>query len=194
MSRERTQGAQRFSPSRPGRGPAWRFPLSTLVHQFTAHPRRASSQSKSATDGQRPLNPAKANAWTPRQITFPNPDHAPTHFPQRAIHSQIPLSVRRKFAPPERPIILWLGGVLGAAVPETAINEHREFEFQKNKVWLSKNGPVASPAADAMPPHQHRQRQFRILVPAPVNPRHHFRPLYFSENVRHFCSELDKRV
>src|SRR6185295_8270584 len=41
------------------------------------------------------------------------------------------------------------------------------------------------PAGDAMRSQQLRQCQFRVLVAAPANPRHHFRPLRLGENVRH---------
>jgi hypothetical protein len=75
--------------------------------------------------------------------------------------------------------------MLWAAVPETTIHEHREFEFQKNKVWLSKNLLIPPPAADAMSPHQHRQRQFRVLVPTPANPRRDLGTLSFGKDISH---------
>ena len=41
------------------------------------------------------------------------------------------------------------------------------------------------PARDAVTTQQFYQRQLRVLVPAPANPRHHFRTLRLGENVRH---------
>jgi hypothetical protein len=69
--------------------------------------------------------------------------------------------------------------------------------LRRLEVWAARqHGPTANfhmppPAADAMPPHQHRQRQFRVLVPAPTNPRHHFRPLRLGKNVRHLILTTD---
>lgn len=44
---------------------------------------------------------------------------------------------------------------------------------------------LPAPARQAMPPQQFRQRQFRGLVAARADARHHFRPLRLGEHVRH---------
>lgn len=70
----------------------------------------------------------------PRQITFPNPNDPPTRPPQVPVHHLIPRLVSRQFALPEGAIVLWLGRVLGTAVPETTVHEHREFEFGEHEI------------------------------------------------------------
>ena len=50
------------------------------------------------------------------------------------------------------------------------------------------NFDVSSPSFDSIRAQQLGQRQFRVLVSAPTNPRHHLRPLRFGENVSHFST------
>jgi hypothetical protein len=104
---------------------------------------------------------------------LPNPDHAPTSLPQGAIHNLIPLLVRCQLAPPERAIVLRLRRVLRTTVPETAVHKNCEPRLLENEIRFAKDCLMASPAFDAMPPEQSCQRQFRVLVAAPANPRHH---------------------
>ena len=75
--------------------------------------------------------------------------------------------------------------MLRATVPEAAIHKNGQPLFWENEIRLAKNRLMPPPTFDAVPAQQFGQRQFRLLVAAPANPRHHFRPLRLGENVRH---------
>jgi len=77
-------------------------------------------------------------------------------------------------------------------VPETAVHENREFELRENEIRFAKKFLIAPPTCDAMRSQKYCQSQFRVLVPAPANPRHHFRPLRLGENVRHLFLTTDE--
>ena len=169
-----------------------------------------------------PSNPPDADFRSLGQITFPDADDTPAGFPQRAVHDQIPLLVRRQLALPERTIVLRLRCVFWAAVPETAVHEKSETHLLENEIWFDvkgravlprrpisgraallrrrevwaaqQRGPtnfnVPPPSADAMRSQQLRQRQFRVLVPAPANPRHHLGTLLFGKDISHNSKTL----
>ncbi len=127
----------------------------------------------------------------PPQGAFPNPHHPPAGTTQRAVHNPVASFVTSELLAPECAIRCGLRGVPGTAVPETTVHKKCEPRLPEHEVWLAEQGLIAPPAGDAMPPEQPHQRQFRGLVPAPANPRHHFRPLRLGENVCHFLLTAD---
>ncbi len=70
-------------------------------------------------------------------------------------------------------------------MPETSVHLHHQLYFRKRKIRPPKNTMMPPPARDFVFAKNLYQREFRVLVPAPANPRHHFRPLRLGENVRH---------
>ena len=125
---------------------------------------------------------------------FPHVQYPPARTTQRPRHKRPAFSISRKSPTPEHAIILGLCGVLGAAVPETAIHKKSEPHLPGNKIWFSKYRLMPPPAGDFVPSQQTNKRDFRILVPAPANARHHFRPLCFVENVSHLLLTADYAV
>ena len=87
----------------------------------------------------------------PLQRTFPNPNHMPAELSQFPVHEQITRLVSKKFATPERAIVFWFGGVPWAAMPETAIHEHRQLDRRKNEIWFAKHRLISPPAGDFIP-------------------------------------------
>jgi hypothetical protein len=75
-----------------------------------------------------------------------------------------------------------------AAMPETAINEHRHPGLWEDEIRPAKNGLMPPPSGDAMPPKEPHQGQFGVPVPARADAGHDLRPLGFAENVRHGLS------
>lgn len=73
----------------------------------------------------------------------------------------------------------------GAAVPETSVHEYGQLGFWKNKIRLAENRTMATPAGDVIRSKNFRQRDFRGLVAASANLRHHHSALGFGENVSH---------
>jgi len=104
---------------------------------------------------------------------FPHAQHAPDRAAQRARHERVTSLVADDFFPPPRRPICGPRRMFGAAVPKTTIHKNREFDFPENKIWFAEDGLIAPPAVDAMRPQKYCQRKFRVLVPAPANPRHH---------------------
>ena len=121
---------------------------------------------------------------------LPHPQYTPARAPQSVRHNSIARFVCGQLATPEFPVVLRFGRVLRAAMPETAVHKHRELELLKNEVRLAEDFLITPPASDAIRPENFCQRQFRVLVSSSGNPRHHFRPLRFSENIRHFNHEI----
>jgi len=80
------------------------------------------------------LNSLNARLRLFLQGTFPNPQDAPTGAAQGLIDQLIALFVARQLPPPERTIVLRLGFMFGAGVPETAVNEDCRARFEKNKI------------------------------------------------------------
>ena len=79
-------------------------------------------------------------------------------------------------------------------MPETAVHEKCEANLSKDKIWFAEQRLIASPTCDAMSPKQLHQRQFRVLVPAPANPRHSFRSLFFGEEIGHARQPSYERI
>jgi hypothetical protein len=78
-------------------------------------------------------------------------------------------------------------------VPETTVDEYSDSVFRENEVWLTEYLRVSPPAADAMRTEEHDHPQFRILVTAPSDERHHGAALRGREDVRHQCNRTAAR-
>jgi len=124
------------------------------------------------------------------KLMFPNAQHTPTGTAQRARHEPVARLVRRQLPSPERRVVPRLRRMAGAAVPETPVHEDRDAQLGENKIRLAEDRLLPAPAADALSAEEPNQSKLRVLVPAPTNPRHHFRPLGLGEGVSHFCFAL----
>jgi hypothetical protein len=116
---------------------------------------------------------------------LPDPHHAPPQFPQRPCHQPVPHPVPRQLFHPERPVAPRHPRMTRAPMPETSIHQHHHFLPRKQKIRPPEDRPLPPPARDAVPPQDFHQRQFRVLVPAPPDPRHHLRPLRLREHISH---------
>ena len=70
----------------------------------------------------------------PGKLVFPNPKDTPPCPAQRPRHQPVARPVARQLPPPERAIVLRLGRVLGAAVPETTVHKYHRPLFSENEV------------------------------------------------------------
>lgn len=71
---------------------------------------------------------------SPAQLVLPDANHFPTAFPQSGIHAAVASPVGRDLVAPERRVGLRLGGVLGAAVPETTVDEDGDAETPEHEI------------------------------------------------------------
>ena len=78
-------------------------------------------------------------------------------------------------------------------MPETAVHKYRELELGKNKVRFAEHPLMSPPAGDFVSLKKLCQRNFRGLVAARADKRHHFRTLGFGENVRHLRVRRNQR-
>lgn len=120
------------------------------------------------------------------KFMLPHAKNSPSLSIQYSLYKPVTSFVCSKFLFPKRPIIGRHSGMFRAAMPKTAIHKHRKPCFWEDEIGFAENRLMSAPAFDAMPPEQFRQRQFRFLVPASTNPRHHCRPFCFGENVSHW--------
>jgi hypothetical protein len=74
------------------------------------------------------------------QLAFPNPHHLPAGATQSAVYDPVAGFVAGQFLFPERPVVRRLGRVLGASMPETAVNENGELELGENEIRLHAKG------------------------------------------------------
>ena len=145
------------------------------------------------------------------QLVFPNTEDTPPCPAQGLVHKPVTGLVAGKFLLPKRTVAGGLRAMLGTIMPEAAIHKNREPRLPENKIrpntktgravlprrrdiWAAQQrGPTSNlnvppPAGNFVPTQQFCQRQFRVLVPAPANPRHHLRPLRLGENITSlFC-------
>lgn len=91
---------------------------------------------------------------------LPNSEYAPSVFSQLAFDSDSPFTVGRDFAPPEYPVAFRLAVTSRAAVPETAVDKNSQPKFAKNKIRLSDEWIVSSPAGDAEMFQQTNEMEF----------------------------------
>jgi hypothetical protein len=72
------------------------------------------------------------------EFVLPNPQDAPAGTAQGAVDQLVARFVRGKFPTPERAVVFGLGGVLWAAVPETAVHENGKAHLAENEVGFAK--------------------------------------------------------
>ena len=126
------------------------------------------------------------------QGVLPNPQHTPALGAQDAADLSIPCPIAVQFPLPKHAIMAWLGAVLWAAVPETAVHENRQPLGAKGEIRFAKQVPMTPPAGDAMPPENLCKGQFRLLVAGRADSGHHFGALRFGEYVGHLFLRLFK--
>jgi hypothetical protein len=120
------------------------------------------------------------------QVVFPNTKDPPALLAKRFGYQAIPKQVCRELSFPEWPIVYWQLGMLGASMPETAIDENDDTFPAKGEIRLAKMLLAAAPAADAMRPKKFCKGKFRVLVAVAANAGHDLGPFRFGEDVRHF--------
>ena len=85
-----------------------------------------------------------------RQLVFPDPQHPPAARFQRPADQPVTPAIGIQLCLPERSILHGHVGVGWAGVPETAVDEDREFESRKDKVRLAERRVIPPPAGDPM--------------------------------------------
>lgn len=103
---------------------------------------------------------------------LPNSEYTPAGLLQLAFDRHCPFSVGRNFAPPERPVAFRLAVTARAAVPKTAVNKDGKPEFLKNKIRLSNESIVSSPAGDVGMFQQPNETKFSGSVSVRPNSGH----------------------
>jgi hypothetical protein len=68
-------------------------------------------------------------------------------------------------------------------MPEAAIHEQSNSCRAKDEIGLTEDGLMSPPARYAVPPQQLSQCDFRLLVAASKNARHHLRTLGFCKDI-----------
>lgn len=116
---------------------------------------------------------------------FPDAEHPPAITAKRFGDKPIPERVGRELLLPKGPIVDGHIGVLGASMPETAINKNHDALPAKGEIRFSKKHLSATPAGDAMRPHKFGKDQFGVLVAMSANARHDVRAFFLGEYIGH---------
>ena len=95
---------------------------------------------------------------------FPDPSHPPAPGAEKASDLPVARPITGELRPPERRIVLRLGGMPGTPVPETAVHKHRQPKPGKNKVRLARQRRTAPPTRDPFRSENLNQPQLRALV------------------------------
>ena len=67
-------------------------------------------------------------------LVLPNPNHSPSSFDEQLVGVGVPLPVASDFVGPERRVGPRDGVMLGATVPETAVDEHSDLRTREHEV------------------------------------------------------------
>jgi hypothetical protein len=119
---------------------------------------------------------------------LPNPEYAPAARPKRPANQLVAPLICFEFLLPELAIINGEIRVFRALMPETSIHKDRQFEFGKDKIRFPRNWPVATPPGDALSAEELHQSNFRLLVSASTDARHHLRAFGFGEDIGHYIA------
>jgi len=119
------------------------------------------------------------------EVVFPDAEHPPALTAKRSGDKSIPERVSRELFFPKWPVIHRQIGVLGASMPETAINENDDTLAAKGEIRLSKMLLTTTPSGDAMRPEKVRKGKFSVFVAVPAYAGHDLRAFFCGENVRH---------
>jgi hypothetical protein len=84
------------------------------------------------------------------QIVLPDAYHEPSALFQRAVNELVSPFIAGEFTKPELPIIDGHIGVLGAAVPEAAVDENCDFLAPENEIRLTNHFHVTTPSDDVV--------------------------------------------
>jgi hypothetical protein len=119
------------------------------------------------------------------EFMFPNAHNAPAHFAQRAIHPPIAFHVARDLRSPVRSILDRHAQMLATAVPEAAIDEHRNRWFRRRQVRSTRYCRPAPKPGNAMRTQQTPQAHFRGAVSRSAHRRHDPRSLSLRDGIAH---------
>lgn len=100
-----------------------------------------------------------------RVLMLPDPQHRPTKIAQLPALPGVPLDIRLELVLPPLAVVAGRGSVLGAPVPEAAIDEHRQSsprEAHVRSAGQRQVRPEAQATAEQLPPQGH----LRSGVPA----------------------------
>jgi hypothetical protein len=122
------------------------------------------------------------------QSMLPDADDFPSLTAELAVDVPIPSHVLFAFAVPEGAVGFRAGVALGAAMPETSVDEDGDFLLGESKVGLSGQRQMPSPASDFFAPQERQQCLFGLLVPLPSDEGHDFGALLWRPDI---CHESD---
>ena len=97
----------------------------------------------------------------------------------------IPEQVGRELFFPKRAVVDRHIGVLGASMPETAINKNHDTLPAKGEIGFSEKNLSATPAGYAICPHKSGKDQFSILVAMSANAGHDVRTFFLGKYIGH---------
>ena len=95
-------------------------------------------------------SPQQPRLVLPRQLVFPNAQHAPASSAKLVGYETVAGFVGGEFTPPERAVAGWGGRVLRTAVPETAVHKQREACLPEHEIRFAEHRRVTTPARDAV--------------------------------------------
>jgi len=116
---------------------------------------------------------------------FPDANDFPALAAELAVDAAVSGRVGLAFAVPKGAVGFRSGVALGAAVPETSVDEDGDFLLGKREVGLSRQRKMPSPAGDLVLPQHREQRLFGLLVSPPPNKGHYFRAFFARPNISH---------
>jgi hypothetical protein len=108
------------------------------------------------------------------RLVFPQPYDRPAGLAERGVGGSIAFDILLKLRLPVPRIGRWLATVLGARMPEAAVNEHRDSPRRENDVWPNSH-PVIQVQPKILPvPVSHGmqrtpKRELRLGVDPPVS-------------------------
>ena len=99
-----------------------------------------------------PLDAPEAGLRILFQGAFPDADDFPAASPQGASYQLVALPVPSHLVFPEGAVAFGCAVTARTTVPETAVHEHREFDFWKNEIRFAEDFLIPSPAGDFVLP------------------------------------------
>jgi len=93
--------------------------------------------------------------------------------------------VALEFRKPITAIGRWFSTVLGATMPETAVNKNHDSLAAKREIWTTRQRLVTPPPGDSMCPEYRGKPELCLLIPARTDTGHHLGALFFGKYVWH---------
>lgn len=104
---------------------------------------------------------------------LPEAEDAPARAAEGACNAGVAGAIGGNLGGPEGGVIFGLRAVLGATVPETAVDEDREFQGGENEIRFAENRLMTSPADNAVFSEDLDQAKFGVPISAPAYQRHY---------------------